>query len=240
MADTPAWVDVQSRTFVRWINLHLAQRLLKIERLDRDLADGTLLCNLLEILSDKSIGRISKQPRLRLQKIENIHRALAFINEEGLAIRFVAAEDVCDGNIKLVLGVIWTLILRYDLGKFREADQSSVKAVILQWVHDQIKSYELSSSPTSLTSGWNDGTILAALVDAQRPGLFPRSAWPAEPAALLEKAIAIASQELNIPRLIEPADFISHSDELSLLTYLSQFRNAFFSQQSTDTYQEDF
>ena len=52
-----------------------------------DFEDGILLIVLLEVLSQKSIGRYNKKPRIRAQKMENLTNVLNFITEkEGIRL----------------------------------------------------------------------------------------------------------------------------------------------------------
>ena len=52
---------------------------------------------------------------MRIQKVENNGFALTFISNEGLKLVGIGAEDIVDHKLKLILGLIWTLILRYQI-----------------------------------------------------------------------------------------------------------------------------
>src|SRR5687768_5375682 len=95
--------------------------MLKINDLVPDLSDGLMLCNLLEILSGKTfadtVGKFNKKPAIRPQKLENLSFALKFIKLERVKLIAIGPEDICDGNLKLDLGLIWTLILRFQIQK---------------------------------------------------------------------------------------------------------------------------
>jgi hypothetical protein len=66
------WVRVQKKTFTRWCNTYLLERRLKVEDLSTDLGDGKCLINLLEQISSKTVAtNYNKNPRMRVQKIEN-------------------------------------------------------------------------------------------------------------------------------------------------------------------------
>ncbi len=73
------WKRIQEKTFTRWCNEHLKAKLLKIDVLSTDLSDGVKLIVLLELLSQKKLGRYNKKPRVRAQKMENAEVALKFI-----------------------------------------------------------------------------------------------------------------------------------------------------------------
>ena len=85
---------------------------------------------------DTSLGRYNKNPRIRVQKAENVNKALEFITSRGVkltnigpegaqtSVYFVvhvsdSIEDIIDGNLKLILGMIWTLILRFTIADIR-------------------------------------------------------------------------------------------------------------------------
>jgi len=74
------WKRIQEKTFTRWCNEHLKDKLLKIEKLSNDLNDGVKLIVLLELLSQKKLGRYNKKPRVRAQMMENAEVALNFIS----------------------------------------------------------------------------------------------------------------------------------------------------------------
>lgn len=73
------WKRIQKKTFTRWCNEHLKAKLLKIDDLNTDFSDGVKVIVLLELLSQKKLGRYSKKPRVRAQKMENAEVALKFI-----------------------------------------------------------------------------------------------------------------------------------------------------------------
>jgi hypothetical protein len=74
---------------------------------------------------------------MRVQKAENVNKALEFINSRGVKLTNIGPEgnqcyytdimvltrklviDIIDGNLKLTLGMIWTLILRFTIADIR-------------------------------------------------------------------------------------------------------------------------
>ena len=81
------WKRIQKKTFTRWCNEHLKQKLLKIEDLSQDLSDGVRLIVLLELLSQKKLGRYNKKARIHAQKMENNQLAIDFITrKEGIKL----------------------------------------------------------------------------------------------------------------------------------------------------------
>ena len=57
--------------------------------------------------------QISHRLTLRFHKIANVNKALDFIASKGVKLVSIGAEEIVDGNVKMTLGMIWTIILRY-------------------------------------------------------------------------------------------------------------------------------
>jgi len=138
----------------------------------------------------------------------------------------IGPEDIAMGNIKLLLGLLWTIILRYHINI-----AGSVKAELLDWVRQQVKPYDIRNKEENLkncTSDWQDGTVLSALTDSLKPGVITphdMSAITRTPLKDIQKAISTAEEIFGIPAIMDAEDIVDNPDELSLLTYLSYFRN---------------
>ena len=81
-----------------------------------------------------------------------------------------------DGKLKLILGLIWTLILHYSISMpmWEGEDQDSSrnkKATPKQKLMDWIQTRMPQDVPISnFTTDWNDGRAIGALVDSCAPG----------------------------------------------------------------------
>ncbi|CAB1333620.1 unnamed protein product [Coregonus sp. 'balchen'] len=90
---------VQKKTFTKWVNKHLIKAQRQVTDLYEDLRDGHNLISLLEVLSGETLARERDVVRnLRLVKLVNIRN-----------------DDIADGNPKLTLGLIWTIILHFQV-----------------------------------------------------------------------------------------------------------------------------
>jgi hypothetical protein len=59
------WVKIQQRTFTRWCNTFLVERMMKIEDFMGDFTDGVQFCNLLEVISAKTLPKWNLKPRIK-------------------------------------------------------------------------------------------------------------------------------------------------------------------------------
>jgi len=215
-----SWVDVQKKTFTRWSNNFLIHRKIKINDLETDLANGLPLIHLLEEISGKDIGsKYNKNPKIRSQLLENTSVCVKFIQKEGIKLVGIGPEDITDGNLKLILGLIWTLILRFQIqrGGFEG------KAELLEWVRKMVAPY--GEKPNNFNLDWRNGRVLSALTDSISPGVFPQNNWSGNAVQDLETSQDIAEKSYEIPKLIDAIDIHECPDELAMMTYISFFRD---------------
>lgn len=225
MAANRTWVDVQKKTFTGWANNFLKERILKINDIGKDLENGVLLINLMEIISGKTFPKYTKNPKGRFQMIENNNWVVRFIRDEGLKLVGIGAEDIVDGKLKLILGLIWTLILRYSIQSIETdlQDGSTPKGALLEWVRKRVAPYNVPVN--DFDRSWQDGKALTALTDSLKPGTIPLSSMSGDAEFNVNRAMDIAQSDFNIPKIMDPSDIVSYPDELSIMTYVSYFRD---------------
>ncbi|KCV71469.1 hypothetical protein H696_02415 [Fonticula alba] len=155
--------DVQKRTFTNWANNYLNDRGYEIKDLFTDLDDGLMLINLLEIISSKKLGRYNRKPSLKFQMGENLTLCFSFLASENIKLVNINNEDIWDHNPRLILGLLWTIILRYQVNRVSATAEgpaaTSAKNAILQWVSSR------SREDVKSFSDFNDGRILSKLVN---------------------------------------------------------------------------
>ena len=78
----PEWKRIQEKTFTRWCNEQLKVQKIVLEDLQSGFSDGVNLIVLLEVLSQKQIGKYNKKPKVHAQKMENVEKALEFITKK--------------------------------------------------------------------------------------------------------------------------------------------------------------
>ncbi|XP_070333988.1 calmin isoform X3 [Odocoileus virginianus] len=109
--------NVQKRTFTRWINLHLEKcnPPLEVKDLFIDIQDGKILMALLEVLSGRNLLHEYKSSSHRIFRLNNIAKALKFLEDSNVKLVSIDAAEIADGNPSLVLGLIWNIILFFQI-----------------------------------------------------------------------------------------------------------------------------
>uniref|UniRef100_A0A3Q4I0U0 Calponin-homology (CH) domain-containing protein n=1 Tax=Neolamprologus brichardi TaxID=32507 RepID=A0A3Q4I0U0_NEOBR len=112
---------VQKKTFTKWVNSHLSRVSCRITDLYMDLRDGRMLIKLLEVLSGERLPKPTKG-RMRIHCLENVDKALQFLKEQRVHLENMGSHDIVDGNHRLTLGLIWTIILRFQVSTRNRCD----------------------------------------------------------------------------------------------------------------------
>ena len=131
--------------------------------------------------------------------------------------------DITDNNVTLILGLMWKIILRFQISKLPGAG-GTAKDDLIEWVRRKIPECDVRD----FTLSWRDGRAVVHLVEAPRPGSFPDSLSKLIGRPSLEnatKGIDKAEREMGIPKLLDAADMVAAVDELSMMTYISYFRD---------------
>ncbi|PAV17111.1 actin cross-linking [Pyrrhoderma noxium] len=229
--------DVQEKTFCKWLNTKLeANGYPPMTSLVKDLSDGVKLIQLMEIMGDVSLGRYNKNPRMRIQKAENVNLALEFITSRGVKLTNIGPEDIIDGNLKLILGMIWTLILRFTIADISEEGVSAKEGLLL-WCQRKTQPYD-EVNVQDFTYSWTDGLALCALIHCHRPDLIDyNSLNKADRHANTKLAFRIAEEHLGIPQLLDVEDLCdaARPDERSVMTYVASYFHAFSSMDQAET-----
>uniref|UniRef100_A0A8B9VP85 Filamin B n=1 Tax=Anas zonorhyncha TaxID=75864 RepID=A0A8B9VP85_9AVES len=229
LAEDAPWKRIQQNTFTRWCNEHLRCVNKRIGNLQHDLSDGLRLIALLEVLSQKRMYRkYHQRPTFRQMQLENVSVALEFLERESIKLVSIDSKAIVDGNLKLILGLIWTLILHYSISMpvwedegDDDAKKQTPKQRLLGWIQNKIPYLPI----TNFNQNWQDGKALGALVDSCAPGKFCSDGQRS--LALFSCAMQQADDWLGVPQVITPEEIIHPDvDEHSVMTYLSQFPKA--------------
>ncbi|KAL3874933.1 hypothetical protein ACJMK2_037885 [Sinanodonta woodiana] len=241
---------VQKKTFTNWMNTYLKQRSppMKVENLFEDIKDGVVLLSLLEVLSGDKL-QMERGKLKRVHYVSNLSTALKFLEGKKIKLVNINVSDIADGKPSIVLGLIWTIILYFQiedtlsqqatmpadeeggppkklsaLDKFR----MNAKKALLAWTGNAItKRYGIEIN--DFGKSWRDGLAFSAMVHTIRPDLVDMDKIRKQSARVnLENAFSTAEKHLGIARLLDPEDVdVEKPDERSVMTYVAQFLKAY-------------
>ncbi|KAL0984683.1 hypothetical protein UPYG_G00145220 [Umbra pygmaea] len=224
---------VQKKTFTKWVNKHLikhckaeAQR--HVTDLYEDLRDGHNLISLLEVLSGDTLPR--EKGRMRFHKLQNVQIALDFLRHRQVKLVNIRNDDIADGNPKLTLGLIWTIILHFQISDIQVNGQSedmTAKEKLLLWSQRMTEGYQ-GIRCDNFTTSWRDGRLFNAVIHKNHPRLIDMSkVYRQTNVQNLEQAFNVAERDLGVTRLLDPEDVdVPHPDEKSIITYVSSLYDA--------------
>lgn len=68
---------------------------------------------------------------MRIHCLENVDKALQFLKEQRVHLENMGSHDIVDGNHRLTLGLIWTIILRFQVKMYTYTDTHTFEFSIL-------------------------------------------------------------------------------------------------------------
>ncbi|XP_062386258.1 microtubule-actin cross-linking factor 1 isoform X4 [Sardina pilchardus] len=250
---------VQKKTFTKWVNKHLIKVRKHITDLYEDLRDGHNLISLLEVLSGVTLLKgvstmrrvcVSRAPpviltggeeedgdqgprekgRMRFHRLQNVQIALDFLKQRQVKLVNIRNDDITDGNPKLTLGLIWTIILHFQISEIYVSGESAdltAKEKLLLWSQQATEGYP-GLRCTNFSSSWSDGRMFNALLHRYRPDLIDMEVVARQSSRdNLEQAFEIA-ESLGVTRLLDAEDVdVPSPDEKSVITYVSSIYDAF-------------
>lgn len=219
--------DVQKKTFTKWINAQFAKCGRRcIEDLFNDFRDGRKLLELLECLTGQKIAK--EKGSTRVHALNNVNKALQILQRNNVDLVNIGSSDIVDGNHKLTLGLIWNIILHWQVKDVMKnimagLQQTNSEKILLSWVRQSTRNYP-QVNVTNFTSSWSDGLAFNALLHSHRPDLFDWNAVASQqsPVQRLDHAFNIARQHLGIEKLLDPEDVATACpDKKSILMYVT-------------------
>lgn len=253
-AHLPAWVRMQSYNFGLWVRCVLDA---PFELTEPHSWYGPFL-TLVERLTGQTISGKDVVPKLHFQKVEKCAQGLNVLKDSGIKLVGIGPEDLLDAKLRLCLGLMWTVILRYEIvASLPKSESISPKADLLQHVQN-VGGIRVNN----FSKDWLDGRMFASFMQAtlfktqpfiqalpafarlhsswmelqslSHPAL-PREIWSKIfslallPCEVYELYVAAACESFGIPPFLLLLD--ESFDELSLMNYVAMVVRVFKSKE---------
>ncbi|XP_074531259.1 dystonin isoform X5 [Halichoeres trimaculatus] len=168
--------------------------------------------------------------RMRFHRLQNVQIALDYLKRRQVKLVNIRNDDITDGNPKLTLGLIWTIILHFQISEIHvtgESEDMTAKERLLLWSKQITEGY-VGVRCDNFTTSWRDGRLFNAIIHKYRPDMVDMSRVSTQTnRSNLEHAFGVAEQ-LGVARLLDPEDVdVQSPDEKSVITYVSTLYDAF-------------
>ncbi|XP_047414853.1 utrophin isoform X2 [Sciurus carolinensis] len=235
--------DVQKKTFTKWINARFSKSgKPPINDMFTDLKDGRKLLDLLEGLTGTSLPK--ERGSTRVHALNNVNRVLQVLHQNSVELVNIGGTDIVDGNHKLTLGLLWSIILHWqvkDVMKdiMSDLQQTNSEKILLSWVRQTTRPYS-QVNVLNFTTSWTDGLAFNAVLHRHKPDLF---SWDRvvkmSPIERLEHAFSKAQTYLGIEKLLDPEDVaVQLPDKKSIIMYLTSLFEVLPQQVTIDAIRE--
>ncbi|XP_056261686.1 utrophin isoform X2 [Seriola aureovittata] len=217
---------VQKKTFTKWINAQFSKtEKTPIKDMFSDLRDGRKLLDLLEGLTGTVLTK--ERGSTRVHSLNNVNKVLQVLHQNNVDLVNIGGTDIVDGNHKLTLGLIWSIILHWQVKDIMKdimsnLQQTNSEKILLSWVRQCTRSYP-EVNVLNFTTSWADGLALNGILHHFRPNAF---SWDQvvrlSPVERLDHAFTVAKDQLAIERLLDAEDVaVQLPDKKSIIMYVT-------------------
>jgi len=234
---------MQTKAFTKWANSHLKVKGIKMDDITKDLSSGLNLCYMLASMTGETVKppnstkKLAKKTQREIRSLENINKALAFIqkkkgiNLEGL----IGSRNIYEGDVTMILGLVWTLILRLQIQAF-ELDGVAGEKGLLLWCQRVTKGYHKGGSAIkNFSRSWKPALPFVAIIHHFRPDLIEFDKDMSNKDAC-ESAFSVA-ESLGIPRILDVEDICDTPvpDKKIVMTYVAEYFKKFAVMEAADS-----
>uniref|UniRef100_A0A8C9FIP8 Calponin-homology (CH) domain-containing protein n=1 Tax=Pavo cristatus TaxID=9049 RepID=A0A8C9FIP8_PAVCR len=187
----------------------------------------TLVSKYFFILFDSLLRTPKERGSTRVHALNNVNRVLQVLHQNNVELVNIGGTDIVDGNHKLTLGLLWSIILHWqvkDVMKniMSDLQQTNSEKILLSWVRQSSRPYS-QVNVLNFTTSWADGLAFNAVIHRHKPEFF---SWDKvitmSPIERLEHAFSIAKNHLGIEKLLDPEDVaVPLPDKKSIIMYLT-------------------
>ena len=230
-----SWVKTQIKSFSRWSDKHLSKIGEHVEDITQEFSDGVKLIKLLEVIGKEPIGRPwNKNPKVRFQKLENASAAISYITEtKKCRLVGIGPENVVDCDVKLTLGLVWTLICRLFIDDI-SVEEKTARDALLIWCQKNTASYD-DINITNFSTSWSSGLGFCGLIHHFRPDVLDYYALDRSDHTHNCVAAFEACKTLGISVYLDPEDLVGVTpDEKSVVLQVLEFFHYFAADAKTE------
>jgi len=229
----PAWEVIQAKTFTKWCNMYLKRSNFKTIKPPINLAfrNGIKLMQLVNALYGVQMPKkytSAKRCTMRPMMLDNVNIALKMLEEADVKTNYLKNVNILDGDWKMMLGMVWAIIIDFNLKGIDQEGSKNAKEGLLIWCRKKTKGYKkVDGNINNFSSSWQNGLAFAALVNRHFPNMMQYDP-DAKDEDVLEEAFAVCEQ-LGVERLLDIEDLVSviKPDEKSVMTYVSELYKVF-------------
>uniref|UniRef100_A0A673A7P6 Utrophin n=1 Tax=Sphaeramia orbicularis TaxID=375764 RepID=A0A673A7P6_9TELE len=163
----------------------------------------------------------------RVHALNNVNKVLQVLHQNNVDLVNIGGTDIVDGNHKLTLGLIWSIILHWQVKDIMKdimsnLHQTNSEKILLSWVRQCTRSYP-QVNVLNFTTSWADGLAVNGILHHFRPNAF---SWDhmvkLSPVERLDHAFTVAKDQLAIERLLDPEDVaVQLPDKKSIIMYVT-------------------
>ncbi|XP_007556721.1 dixin-like isoform X3 [Poecilia formosa] len=216
--------EQQLAAYVSWVNSQLKRKLglQPIGDLRRDLQDGAVLVQLIEIVAGEVLQGVYTPPLNKEESRKNVEEVLKFISSRNIRMPHISAKDIVDGNLKSIMRIILALAAHFKPSASQRAAAGGGRSLTRgNTTHNPLSTVALAQGAAA--------ALASARLDASLPIRFARinSGWGLDG----ERSICVRALVQQYERGVTDEQEDPHLSSLSSVTPLPSPR----SQQSSNS-----
>jgi hypothetical protein len=226
------WVSTQKEVFTHWMS-HVLGIKIKPENLQKHFETCIIPTDLIEKLTGMKEPNLllNYHPKNRKDLMQNATNFIGFMMDDcNLPFVTATAQELVDGELDVILELIWSLILKFHIHKNMEDYNPEFyesyfgSDLLIDWINFSIREY--GHQIENLKIDLSDGKALVYLLHQYTEDVELEPLLQIKDAKkMISRAIELAEEKLKIPPLITAEQFVEKFDLQSNITYLSYFRN---------------
>eukprot|EP01080_Neovahlkampfia_damariscottae_P005834 gene5834-9657_t len=226
LSNSKNWFKTQKEVFIKFINYALFMEI-DVQKIPETFQDSKILTLFLDSLSNKKyVEKMIEKPTTRVDMIENADRLLSILKND-CNFKFLTAypEDIVDGNVVVIMQIIWSMILKYHINKLEDeiCEESIEIEEMVEWINLSLEKFD--EKVTNIRTDLTSGRILVYLLHKFDPSLDLIEYLKKPELTRIKDCFDFAEEKYKIPQILTPEQLHSDFDFLSNLTYFSYLRN---------------